>query len=173
MRKLIFCLGIVLLFTNTSKAQESTYVVDSADVKTIDGIMAAVYDVISGPAGERNWDRFKSLSMKDAHLIGCGVTQAGQPYVAKMNVESYIKNAGPIFKQEAFYEVEISRKMERYGNVVHIFSTYESRKEADGDPFERGINSIQLLYAKNRWWVVSIVWNAETDDNPIPKKYLK
>lgn len=173
MKKLIVCVGFVLLSLVPSKAQESSYVLDSNDVNSIDAITAAMYDVISGPAGERNWDRFRSLCIKDAHFIGTGVSQSGKPYVAKMNVDTYIKNAGPMFLKEGFYEVEISRKVERYGSVVHVFSTYESRKEKDAEPFDRGINSIQLLYAKNRWWVVSIVWNSESDDNPIPAKYLK
>ena len=46
---------------------------DPKDVASIDAIMKAVYDVISGDAGKlRDWDRFRSLFHKDARLIPSG-----------------------------------------------------------------------------------------------------
>jgi hypothetical protein len=137
--------------------------------------MTAVYDVISGPAGqERNWARFRSLFMEGARLIPTGRNpQTGEAGHGLLTIEDYISRAGPQLEKGGFFEVEIARRTERYGNVVHAFSTYESRRNADdAEPFMRGINSFQLLYEKGRWWVVTIFWQPEYPDLPIPEMYL-
>jgi hypothetical protein len=88
--------------------------------------------------------------------------------------EDYIKRTEPVFAKEGFYEREKARRVELYGNIAHVFSTYESfHSLTDKTPFMRGINSFQLLNDGKRWWVMTIFWQGETPDNPIPKKYLK
>ena len=76
--------------------------------------------------------------------------------------------------KDGFFERELARRTDQYGNIAHVFSTYESfHKATDKEPFARGINSFQLLNDGKRWWVLTIYWQAETPDNPIPKEYLK
>ena len=89
-----------------------------------------------------------------------------------MTPQGYADQAGKYFKEHGFFEREISRKVESYGSITHIFSTYESRETAEGKPFERGINSIQLFNDGSRWWIVDVYWTGETPDNPIPERYL-
>jgi hypothetical protein len=147
-----------------------------ADVASVDAIMKAVYDVISGDAGQkRDWDRFRTLFHKDARLIPSGKNaQTGVFGARAFTPEEYIKRTEPVFAKEGFYEREKARRTEIYGNIAHIFSTYEAfRSPADKKPFLRGINSFQLLNDGKRWWVITIFWQGETTDNPIPKKYLK
>jgi hypothetical protein len=149
---------------------------EPADVSTLDGIMKAVYDVISGEAGKaRDWDRFRSLFHKDARLIPTGKNpQTGVISARVLSPEEYIRRSEPFLVQEGFFEREIARRVETYGNIVHVFSTYESRHTAgDKTPFARGINSFQLFNDGTRWWIITIFWEAETKENPIPKKYLK
>ncbi len=143
------------------------------DVSSIDAVMKSVYDVISGPAGEkRNWDRMRSLFVPGARLIPTG-TREGKAYNRVMTLEEYIASSGPYLEKNGFFEVEVSRKLERYGNIVHLFSTYESRnKKEDAKPFARGINSFQLWFDGTRWYVVTIYWQAESKEVPIPSKYL-
>jgi hypothetical protein len=144
-----------------------------ADVSSPDAIMAATYDVISGPPGERDWNRFYSLFMPDARLISTGKAKDGSMRIRSVTPEGYAKLAGDYFKQHGFFERESSRKSERYGNIMHIFSTYESRNAAaDEKPFARGINSFQLYFDGKRWYVVTIFWLEETPDNLIPKEFL-
>ncbi len=145
-----------------------------ADVESIDGIMAAVYDVISGPAGQqRDWDRFRSLMLPGARLIPTGRSQAGEGVARVWSAEEYIERAGPGLERAGFYERELGRKLERYGNVVHLMSAYDSKRTPeDATPFARGVNSFQLWNDGRRWWVVTIFWEAETPDNPIPADYL-
>ncbi len=145
-----------------------------ADVASIESIIAALYDVISGPSDEsRDWSRFGSLFTSGARLIVAAPSPDGRVPSRSMTVEEYVVAADPFLKRDGFWERELSRRVERYGNVAHVFSTYESRvKTADSPPFSRGINSIQLVTNGERWWVVTILWDFERPGNPIPSEYL-
>jgi hypothetical protein len=144
------------------------------DVSSPDAILAATYDVISGPPGERDWNRFNSLFLPDARLIATGTSKKdGKQRIDSFPPEGYAKMAGGYFKEHGFFEREIGRKAERYGNIMQIFSTYESRNaKEDKDPFARGINSFQLYYDGTRWWVVTIFWEEESPTTPIPQEFL-
>ena len=146
-----------------------------ADVESMDAIIKSVYNVISGPAGEkRNWDRMRSLFTEDARMVAIGKTQAGEVRRRPMTVEDYIKLSGPSLEQRGFFEKEVARRTEQFGNLVHVWSTYEARQKADdAKPFMRGINSMQLWNDGSRWWVLSIVWQAEDPKLTLPDKYLK
>lgn len=143
-----------------------------ADVASRDAIVAALYDSISGAAGERDWDRFRALFIPEAQLIASFKKKDGTLGYRAMSVQGYVDGAEKYFKEHGFYEREISRKLETFGTITHIFSTYESRETADGKPFERGINSIQLWNDGTRWWVIDVYWTGETPDTPIPERYL-
>ena len=144
------------------------------DVSSLDSIMAATYNSISGDAGQaRDWDRFRSLFHKDARLIPTGKSKEGIISATALSPDDYIKRAEP-FLMKGFFEREIARRVDIYGNIAQVFSTYESRhKKDDKVPFARGINSFQLLNDGKRWWVVTIYWQGETPEMQIPKEYLK
>ena len=144
------------------------------DVVSPDAILAAVYEVISGSAGQaRDWDRFRSLYLPGARLVPTGPKKEGGGFFARtMTPDEYVGRATPLFEREGFYEKEAARRVERYGNIVQVFSTYESRHDPKEAPFARGINSFQLFFDGTRWWVVTVFWQAETAENPIPKEFL-
>ena len=124
------------------------------DVASIDSIVEALYDVISGPAGEkRDWARMRSLFADGARLM---------PHGAKGlrvgSVEDYIARSGPLLEGGGFFEREIGRTTDAYADIAQVFSTYEARKTENGPPMMRGINSIQLVRHGGRWWVVSLLW---------------
>lgn len=145
------------------------------DVESIDAVIASLYDVISGPAGQkRDWQRFHSLFIPGARLIPTGMNAQGAVRHRVMTPEEYATTSGPVLEERGFFEREIGRATERFGNIAHVFSAYDSKTTlADPEPFARGINSIQLLYDGTRWWVVSIFWDSERSDNPIPERYLR
>ena len=151
---------------------------DPADVASIDAIIAAAYDSISGPAGKkRDWDRMRSLFVPEARLIPTA-KEAGRNDVdlspLVLDVEGYITRVEPLFAKNGFYENEIARQVEQFGQIAHVWSTYESRyNEDDPAPFMRGINSIQLFNDGKRWWILSIYWQHETPNHAIPKEYLQ
>lgn len=139
-----------------------------ADVASIDAILRATYDVISGPAGQRrDWNRMRSLFTRDARLMPKGARG-----LRSGSVDDYVAVSGELLERDGFFEREIARRVEQYGDIAHVFSTYESRHTADGPVFARGINSFQLVRHDGRWWVVSIMWQGETPQNPIPSQYL-
>lgn len=146
-----------------------------ADVASADAIVAAVYDVISGPAGQtRDWNRMRSLFVPGARLIPVSHPGDGKSAVRILSVEDYIARASASMDKQGFFEREIAKRLVRFGQIAHVFSTYESRRNAeDRAPFSRGINSFQLMNDGKRWWVVTIFWEAEGADNPIPREYLK
>lgn len=167
---------LISVSTVSDQTPESSKEAAPADVATIDGIMKAVYDVISGDAGKpRDWDRFRSLFHKDAKLIPSGKNrQTGVTGARYMTPEDYIKGSGPILEKDGFHEREIVRKVDQYGNIAQVFSSYEAfRAKSDKEPFMRGINSFQLLFDGKRWWVMNIFWLAETPDNPLPAEFSK
>ena len=146
-----------------------------ADVASMDAIIAAVYDVISGPAAKkRDWDRMRSLFITGARLIPTGPRPDGAYGSRALTVDEYIQRATPIFEKQGFFEREAAHRTEAFGQIAHVFSTYESRHAADdAKPFQRGINSFQLMNDGKRWWIVTIFWQGEDEKNPLPEKYLK
>jgi hypothetical protein len=155
-----------------------------SDVSSIDAIVTAAYDSISGPAGKkRNWDRERSLYYPGARLIPTArpvtsdewqVTSENKIAPQILDIEGFIARVEPFFKENGFYEKEIARRTEQFGQIAHVWSTYESRHNADDpEPFMRGINSIQLFHDGSRWWIVTIYWQQESLVDPIPAKYVK
>jgi hypothetical protein len=138
------------------------------DVKSIDAILHALYDVISGPAGERDWNRFRSLFVPEARLTAVSKRPDGTAPVRLLSVDDYVKGAGGYFAKNGFFESAIVNRVQKFGNVAQVFSSYESRRAAAEKPFTRGINSIQLLNDGSRWYVLSILWDEETPANPLP-----
>lgn len=145
------------------------------DVASADAIVKALYDVISGPAGQkRDWDRMRSLFVPTAHLTVVSGRPDGSTAHHAFTVEQYIERNGPFLETNGFFEQEVARKTEAYAGITHVFSTYESRKSKDDEkPFARGINSIQLLLDGGRWWIVNVLWFGEDEKNPLPERYVK
>jgi hypothetical protein len=152
----------------------ATPAANPADVATMDSIIAALYDVISGPAGKRDWDRFRSLFIPGARLIPTGVRPTGETGSRVITVEDYAQRNGPFFEKNGFFEREAARRTEAFANIAQVFSTYESRHAKDeAKPFQRGINGIQLMNDGKRWWIVTVFWQGEDEKHPLPEKYLK
>jgi len=146
-----------------------------ADVSSIDAILHAAYDTISGPAGrQRDWDRFRSLFVSGARLAAVVPNHQEGLRIVVLSPEDYIQHDDPYFQNHGFFEREVARRTERFADIAQVFSTYESRHAAaDAKPFERGINSFQLMNDGRRWWIVTIFWQGETPGNPIPREFLQ
>jgi hypothetical protein len=143
------------------------------DVDTPEHLLAAVYDVISGPAGKRDWDRFRSLFYPGARLMPSGKNPEGKLGVRVLTPDDYVSRAQTFFEKEGFFERSIANRIEIWDRIAHVWSTYESRHAKDDPkPFARGINSFQLFNDGSRWWVLSVYWEAEDDSHSIPEPYL-
>jgi hypothetical protein len=143
-----------------------------ADVESTQGIVKALYEVISGPAGSRDWERQATLLHPAARLMPTRPEDDGA-VVDVFDAAGYIASRSPFFAANSFYETEIAHRVQRFGNVAHVWSAYESRRSPeDPAPFMRGINSIQLFHDGDRWWVLSVLWDNERPGNPLPQEYL-
>lgn len=138
-----------------------TPVVRPSDVATLDAILHAFYETVSGAVGEpRDWDRFRSLLLPGAQLMPI-VSMAGEKASVRfLSVEDFIQRVEPIFAVEDFWERETSRQTETVGRFAHVLSFYESLRDPNGPPFERSVNSIQLFNDGLRWWIVNVMWNT-------------
>jgi hypothetical protein len=144
-----------------------------ADVASAEAIVAALYDVISGPKGQaRDWQRFRSLFAPGAHMVPSGRRPDGGLSFRVQTPEDYIERSGKVLLDLGFVEKEIFRKTEQFGPLAHVFSTYEARREGDVQPFVRGINSIQLMNDGARWWILTVAWSPESPAQPLPAAYL-
>jgi len=194
MKRALFCLLLAVLTCNSLVAQKADVppqqvpavppqsAADLAakvpaakpdDVKSIDSILKAAYDSISGPAGPRDWDRFRALFLPQARFTQVGKSLDGSIFVISWGVEEFIHDGGEYFSKEPFYETSIVNQSESYGNMTQVMSSYESRHAPSEKPFQRGINSFQVLNDGKRWWIISIFWDSERPDNPLPAKFKK
>jgi hypothetical protein len=142
------------------------------DVASIDAIMAALYDVISGPVGQpRDWNRMRSLFVPTARMMPVGVRADGSAVMRLGQVNDYIAGSGPILLEKGFRERELARRTEQFGHIAHVFSTYEGTIEGEDHPM-RGINTLQLMNDGRRWWIVSLMWEGESPKLSLPAQYL-
>lgn len=165
--------AIVAALVGAAWAQEQKPPVagKAEDVKDPQAIVAALYNVISGPAGQkRDWDRFQSLYAPGAHLTILGKDKESKVGARVITPEEYVERASASMSKEAWYERELTSRTERFGNLVHVWSTYAGGADPQ-KPEVRGINSITLMCGE-RCWITSVTWEAESPDNPLPQEYL-
>jgi hypothetical protein len=172
-RRLLISIAMLLLAAGVgSGTAQDRPPARTADVSSIDSIIATLYAVISGPVGQpRQWDRFHSLMHPDARLIPTGCDTAGVCRLRIMTPAEYQTRADSFLVATGFTERELHRNIERYGTIAHAFSSYASFRGTEAVPFARGINSIQLFWDGSRWWVLSVFWDAERPGNPLPPAF--
>jgi hypothetical protein len=163
--------GVLLFFVSfASLSQTQNY---SKDTQTIESTIQTLYDVISGgPGTERDWNRFKNLFKPKARLIPTRKDNQGNLTIGALTPDEYVQ-AFSSRTSKGFFERELSRQVEEYGTIAHVFSTYETKENSDGPVTNRGINSIQLFKDKDRYYIVNIFWCAESMGFALPPKYLK
>ncbi len=168
--KKISVILLFLLITSGAIAQPKGY---AQDVKSIDSIIASLYNVISGdPGAPRDWDRFRNLFTPEARLIPTRKDDKGEFITKAMTPEEYVQ----LFTSRistGFFERELKRTTDEYGTIAQVFSTYETKEKKDGPITNRGINSIQLFKTKDRYYIVNIFWCAESMGFSLPEKYVK
>ena len=152
----------------------ATISANPADVASADAIVAALYDANTVLVDRKQGaDRFRSLFVPGARLMPTFRPAGGKGVIGIQTVDDYVQRAAGGPPRHGFSEREIARTSEAFGNVMQVFSTYESRRDsADSHP-GRGINSIQLFNDGTRWWVVGVLWDNERPERPIPGVFLK
>jgi predicted metalloprotease with PDZ domain len=160
------------LTSNSNTAGVPSVTANPADVASIDAIINTTYDVISGPAGPRNWNRFYSLFLPEAKM-GAVAKTPGKESVMTFTPVQYQKMNAPHFASSGFYEEELNRKVMQFGNVATVQSSYQYRLQPTGSVQQRGVNYFTLVKSNGRWWVSNLVWQDETNDLPLPVELQK
>jgi len=180
LQQIVFIIVLELFLQSSAPGQTAqntpaptTAPANPSDVDSIEHIIGALYDVISGPAGPRNWDRFRSLFYSGARLIPSRRDEAGKVSANSLTPDQYAERAKSFFDKDGFYEAAMANRIEEWDHIAHVWSTYESRHAKGEKPFARGINSIQLLNDGSRWWIVTVYWEGEDPGHTLPDKYLK
>lgn len=146
------------------------------DEAAIGAVLDAMYAMISGPAGPRDWRRQPEIFHPDCRQIRTGVDAGGAPWMATFTPEQYRANADAMLANVDFHEVETARELRIFGNIAHAWSTYEARHAPDdAEPERRGINSIQLYRdvdtdgdGQARWRILHMIWDNERPGLRIP-----
>lgn len=143
------------------------------NVSTLDGIMKAYYDVVTvAKGGKVYYQRDSLIHWPNVNVGSASIGKNGKPVFRYMSLKEYHKHSDAYMEKDGFYEREISRKVEKFGTIYHVWSTYESRNSPTGPVIERGINSVELYCDGTRFWILGWFFDSENKDNPIPKKYL-
>lgn len=171
MQKIIFIILLVLAGFN-GLAQEK---VGAAvpDWESPEKLVASVYEIISGPAGERHWERLRSYCKPEVQFNVLSKGKDGGSVYRSLSLDEYIAMAGRHFRENPFYETELGHTVQQFGPIAQVFSAYQSTESPEGAPFDRGVNSIQLVKDQGRWWIVNILWTSETDEHSIPAELIQ
>jgi len=159
----------LFIFSNISYGQQP----NADDVKSIDGLINALYEVISGPAGPRDWDRFSSLYKEEATMGAISEAEDGTLRYVSMTPDEYRDRNDEYFKKNGFWEEEIGREVFQFGEIATVHTSFRIKSAKVGEVTRRGVNTVQLVYDQDRWWITNITWNNERDDNKIPEQLLK
>lgn len=170
--KVFYCSLLICLFAFNSPTFGQQQA-NPNDVKSIDAIVTALYDVISGPAGQRDWDRMQSLFKPDATMGAISQTEEGELQYVSMTPEEYQQRNDEYFLKNDFWEEEIGREVFEFGEIATVQTAYKIMDDKQGEAVQRGINSVQLVYDQDRWWITNITWNTEREENLIPQKLLE
>lgn len=133
------------------------------DDEAIGAAIDEMYAMISGPAGPRDWSRQAKCFLPEARQVRTWVDEQGRPQMKMMGLKEYAENTQPFFDTNDFYEIETSRRIDRFGNMAHAWSDYEARRAPDdAEPERRGINSIQLFnHPEHGWRIIHMIWDNE------------
>lgn len=171
MKKLM--LFIAVLFAVQLSAQNAPAIeADTSDVNSIDQIIQAYYDVTNGPAGQRDWARYRSLFVPEAQINARVFNVQGKPQYVSGTLNEYIAQVDEYFTLNGFFEKEIGRATHHYRDIAQVFSSYDAKLATNQASYHRGIKSIQLVFDKDRWWIVNIMYNNESVKEPIPEEFL-
>jgi hypothetical protein len=143
----------------------------SDDRAEIGAAVDEMYAMISGPAGPRDWSRQANSFHPDARQIRTWIDEEGQAVCKILGLDDYSRDTTPFFAENAFYEVEIARRIDLFGNIAHVWSAYEARRDpADAEPERCGINSIQLFKDPQAGWrIIAMIWDNERDNVRLPE----
>ena len=178
--KYILTLGVIIGLQFQAIVAQQTLIIDNKNsnstitstTNTIEGITNMMLELISGDKGaSRDWNTFKSLFLPSAQLMATNIAQDGSYQVSAMSIDEFVTNIGPVYSRDGFEEYSIGLTVNEFNGIANVFQSFYC-KNLVGTYEKRGINSYQLIFKENRWWVANLLFTNETDKSPLPEKYL-
>ncbi len=147
-----------------------------AKYDTIDEVMETLYDCISGPPGGQDWERDREIYHPKA-LINRTRIVDGEPVIFPFTYDEFVEATIPLLEGRSFYEIEIGRKTDVFGQIAHVYSTYEARETPEHPEIQfRGVNMVHLWNdapnRSGRWWIMAMIWDNEREGVDLPKEWL-
>ena len=141
-----------------------------SDEQAIGAAIDEMYAMISGPTGPRDWSRHHNCFHPEGRMVRTWIDEQGRPAHKTMSLEEYARDTAPYFATNDFFEIEIARRIDRFGNVAHVWSAYEARSAPDeAEPERRGVNTIQLVKdAEKGWRIIHMCWDNERPGLALP-----
>lgn len=144
------------------------------DVDTIENIVTALYDAYGTENGsEFDWDRIRSLFHPNAILIpNIEQRQGSLDAMTIDEFQAWIDEATVPLREAggSFLEIGYHTQIDQYGNIANVMSSYKKYLNGELIP-QFGINSIQLVFNADRWWITGIAWDETYSGGPIPDMY--
>lgn len=174
MKKYVLYFFISILIISFSQIGNAQVVNKFGDnLSTLDGVMKAYYDVVTVKKGGKiSFERDSLQHLPNVKVGWVTHTPNGSTGFKLATLKEYHQHADASLEREGFYEHEISRKVEHFGGIYHVWSTYESRNSPNGKVIARGINSVELYFDGKRFWILGWFFDGESKANPLPAKYL-
>ena len=145
---------------------------DTVSCKTIKGITDKMLELISGGIDEpRDWDEYRNLFLPSAQKLSINPKAPSRNQVRARNLEEFIRHVGPLYKRDGFLEYSTGLAVNEYNGIANVFQSFYC-KNLLGTYEKRGINSYQLVYLSNRWWIASTTFVNENKEEKIPNKFL-
>jgi len=145
------------------------------DVSTIEGIVKASYETISGGVGvPRQWGRDRTLFAPSVQYVSLSKSREGEVRARTSDYQKYLNESDGFLVKEGFTEVELGQEIKRFANVATVLSSYEGRIQSTGkvEVVTRGVNIFSLYFDGKRWWIQTMMWDEESPENPIPANLL-
>lgn len=168
MKKIL--IGLFILVSTSLTAQDKM-TADTTAFKSIDGIVKEILRIVSGENGKtRNWEAFRNLFLPTANFTVLNNNDSILEPVETVTLEEFIHLMDDEYYNKGFLEYEISKVVNEYNGIANVFQSFYAKDSENVE--ERGINSYQLIYVKNRWWIANMVWTGDSNGVKVPKKYL-
>jgi hypothetical protein len=162
-----------LLFFGQLNAQNQA--VDSSVVKTIDGIVNYTYELLSAKEDKiKNLEKMKFLYLPTARFtLLYHATDTKPAYYESVTMDEFFEFVydDREYYEKGFTQYELGKVVNEYNGIANVFQSFYAKDSENEEA--TGITSYQLIYFQERWWIADLMWTNNTNNVPIPEKYLK
>ncbi len=136
-----------------------------ASLQSIDGIINELLDQITIEKGQT----MDTTAIRNLFHPNALLTVSDSTMAETVALDDFLKLLRDPYYEAGYEEKEIHKIVDEFNGIAQVFQTFYG-KDSEGAE-EKGINSYQLAYYDDRWWIVSLLWTMESENAKIPQKY--